>query len=665
MDSNNSYPLEQISTKALVEFGLNRQPFIDRNGLGALFEDSALSTQINVMINMLHGSDKILLITGEEGVGKTSLLYRIGKTSHDGLFFCYIKAVEGLTVDEICREALKKMEIVAPGIGNEIKDFFASKIAAKRKMDGKTILILDNADKLDSYTLDQLLLLRNIVSEDGISAFSVVLSGGVELQDTINGLPRISGHPGVVHNVCIYPLSEKQTGQYLMQRLDKAGNSNVDLLSPAQIKSIHERSRGIPRLVNIEAAQILNKISEKVSSKQNKSKENKNNKPANKLFIYGATTVLVVVSAVFAAIKYPGFIKPRKIAGITVSENKDQIRVDGVVTKPDNNKPLKNVKKTVRKRIYLTEKKDSETIIDAKKAEEVMAADTLVKDGVQGSVSEIKKEEVKTEVETAKVKGKEKPEQVVVKVSSDSEGYLEGNKPQKKNLSSKSVSENTSVSDENSKETEKDINKKTEKTVTNAKTDVEAVVNKKTETNAENKKGEEIDIVKNSKKIKNAVKVKDKPEENLVESIEKPATIKTDSQKEAAKVVKADIKTELDKQKPAEKAAKESSKVKSSKKPDTYHYSWAMSQKRGHYTIQYLASPNKTSVIEYRNKYKILKSSRIMKISRKGKIWYILVMDRYETNLAARNFIKKLPDSIREDGPWIRSFASLQKAVVN
>ncbi|THB67773.1 MAG: hypothetical protein D6B27_03915, partial [Gammaproteobacteria bacterium] len=225
--------------------------------------------------------------------------------------------------------------------------------------------------------------------------------------------------------------------------------------------------------------------------------------------------------------------------------------------------------------------------------------------------------------------------------------------------------ENTSVSDENSKETEKDINKKTEKTVTNAKTDVEAVVNKKTETNAENKKGEEIDIVKNSKKIKNAVKVKDKPEENLVESIEKPATIKTDSQKEAAKVVKADIKTELDKQKPAEKAAKESSKVKSSKKPDTYHYSWAMSQKRGHYTIQYLASPNKTSVIEYRNKYKILKSSRIMKISRKGKIWYILVMDRYETNLAARNFIKKLPDSIREDGPWIRSFASLQKAVVN
>ena len=665
MDSNNSYPLEQISTKALVEFGLNRQPFIDRNGLGALFEDSALSTQINVMINMLHGSDKILLITGEEGVGKTSLLYRIGKTSHDGLFFCYIKAVEGLTVDEICREALKKMEIVAPGIGNEIKDFFASKIAAKRKMDGKTILILDNADKLDSYTLDQLLLLRNIVSEDGISAFSVVLSGGVELQDTINGLPRISGHPGVVHNVCIYPLSEKQTGQYLMQRLDKAGNSNVDLLSPAQIKSIHERSRGIPRLVNIEAAQILNKISEKVSLKQNKSKENKNNKSANKLFIYGATTVLVVVSAVFAVIKYPDFIKSRKIAGITVSENKDQIRVDGVVTKPDNNKPLKNVKKTVRKRIYLTEKKDSETIIDAKKAEEVMAADTLVKDGVQGSVSEIKKEEVKTEVETAKVKGKEKPEQVVVKVSSDSEGYLEGNKPQKKNLSSKSVSENTSVSDENSKETEKDINKKTEKTVTNAKTDVEAVVNKKTETNAENKKGEEIDIVKNSKKIKNAVKVKDKPEENLVESIEKPATIKTDSQKEAAKVVKADIKTELDKQKPAEKAAKESSKVKSSKKPDTYHYSWAMSQKRGHYTIQYLASPNKTSVIEYRNKYKILKSSRIMKISRKGKIWYILVMDRYETNLAARNFIKKLPDSIREDGPWIRSFASLQKAVVN
>jgi septal ring-binding cell division protein DamX len=49
----------------------------------------------------------------------------------------------------------------------------------------------------------------------------------------------------------------------------------------------------------------------------------------------------------------------------------------------------------------------------------------------------------------------------------------------------------------------------------------------------------------------------------------------------------------------------------------------------------------------------------------KGKPWYQLLYGIYPTKQDARLAAEKLPENIRQAGPWIRSISAVQKAIGN
>jgi hypothetical protein len=113
-----------------------------------------------------------------------------------------------------------------------------------------TTLIIDEAQNLDTATLEQVSLLSNFESTTS-TRLQIVFVGPPELEAKLN-------HPDLRHlqervslRCQIPPLGAKEADQYIRGRLQVAGAPDVALFNERAIDRITQYSGGIPRVINI------------------------------------------------------------------------------------------------------------------------------------------------------------------------------------------------------------------------------------------------------------------------------------------------------------------------------------------------------------------------------------------------------------------------------
>lgn len=69
---------------SLHRLGLLEQPFGDRPHGPAIFEDAAYRTQVNVALNLLQTGERVLLVRGGPGLGKSTFLRKLLDSAQPG-----------------------------------------------------------------------------------------------------------------------------------------------------------------------------------------------------------------------------------------------------------------------------------------------------------------------------------------------------------------------------------------------------------------------------------------------------------------------------------------------------------------------------------------------------------------------------------------------------
>lgn len=75
---------------------------------------------------------------------------------------------------------------------------------------------------------------------------------------------------------------------------------------------------------------------------------------------------------------------------------------------------------------------------------------------------------------------------------------------------------------------------------------------------------------------------------------------------------------------------------------------------QGQYALQLLARPDKQSVIDFMTENNLQDKATIAERIVNNQTWYVLVYGHYRTFDSAHDAIKKLPDSIQAEHPWVR-----------
>ncbi len=239
----------------LTWLGLHTAPFLPDPEDTFIYEDAGLGGQLGVLQHLVRFSDVLIVITGERGAGKTTLIRQF-LSQYQGWQTCFVQAHALLSANEILQQ------LGCPTLRPESRkpDTLPQTVrthpdAEEHSAQPAAVVIVDDAHELPLATLQSLLELAAARDVNG-QRFCVVLAGEPPIEDLLAKLGGPLGQTGT-YALQVPPLSEEESARYLQHRLAAAGLRSPSPFAAAHVRVLHRISGGIPARLNAAAHQLL------------------------------------------------------------------------------------------------------------------------------------------------------------------------------------------------------------------------------------------------------------------------------------------------------------------------------------------------------------------------------------------------------------------------
>lgn len=230
-------------------FGLHEQPFNPTPDPRFLHLTPGHREALAQLVYGVQERKGFLLLTGEVGTGKTTLVQALLRRLDGSTAVAYVTN-SLLPFEGILEYALEDLGIAKPGESHAQRLIALQHFLVERSRAGQhTALILDEAQNLQPETLEQIRLLSNFETASE-KILQILLIGQPELRDRLDlpGLRQLKQRIGLRASLPL--LTAEDTGDYIRTRLRVAGARDLDLFSASAVAAIARHAGGIPRLVN-------------------------------------------------------------------------------------------------------------------------------------------------------------------------------------------------------------------------------------------------------------------------------------------------------------------------------------------------------------------------------------------------------------------------------
>ena len=235
-----------------TQFGMDKDPFSVITSDSDYFSTPELEHRIELIKHLIEFSDRIVVITGEPGTGKTSLMNHLvcnpdEKWNRCRLEFNSINSVEDFFAQIFTDQNLEYREL----------DSYPSKVSALQEyFNGLQfkgyipVIFIDDAHYLSIEILK--LLFELAITAQKKPCLHIVLFSETKIADLVN-----HKNLGYIHSLDMPLFDEQQTAQYIHHRLSEAGYTGDANTTEKFIKQIYRTSAGQPGLINELAQQAL------------------------------------------------------------------------------------------------------------------------------------------------------------------------------------------------------------------------------------------------------------------------------------------------------------------------------------------------------------------------------------------------------------------------
>jgi general secretion pathway protein A len=231
-------------------YGLNRPPFEMTPDPTFLFLGEAHREGLATLVYGVQARKGFVLLTGEVGTGKTTLLHALlGQLeSNTASAFIFNPRVDPLDffrllfdefgLDQDCRT---KAEYLLA-----LNHFLIERL----EKDETALLIIDEAQNLSPEMLEEVRLLSNLETPTS-KLLQIMLVGQPELAEMLEAPELRQLRQRIVLRHQLEPFDERETEAYIEERLRLAGYTGKGLFGRAARREIFAVTGGVPRLVNI------------------------------------------------------------------------------------------------------------------------------------------------------------------------------------------------------------------------------------------------------------------------------------------------------------------------------------------------------------------------------------------------------------------------------
>jgi general secretion pathway protein A len=232
-------------------FGLRESPFNVNPDPRYLYLTRHIQEALACLIYGIQTRKGFVLLTGEVGTGKTTVLNKLLEWSRqeriatafmfnprlsETEFFDFMLADFGIP----CDSTMKSRALM--NLNHWLLEQY--------QRGGRAVLIVDEAQNLSTEMLEEIRLLTNLETSTE-KLLQIVLAGQPELEDKLGDPQLRQLRQRITLWAKTRPLTLLETHSYIKERLRIAGNSGDEIFIPAAIEVVHRHARGIPRLVNL------------------------------------------------------------------------------------------------------------------------------------------------------------------------------------------------------------------------------------------------------------------------------------------------------------------------------------------------------------------------------------------------------------------------------
>lgn len=220
---------------------------LDRTCLGPeesnrfFFQSPLIKQRLSILNNMVGGNSMVVVVIGERGSGKTTLMNAFISSAGNAWQACRIK--------------LSPKNKDPHGRWRNL----TNRVVYRTKKNNPPSIIIDDAHQLTANELKK--LLQSAFRPDKQPKFrSIVLFAEPDMRKRFAEIARWLPPKSVIDKIHMTPLTEKQTADYLQHRLRVAGIIRKNPFSGDQVRKIYELSGGLPGWINGEAFMLLKKM---------------------------------------------------------------------------------------------------------------------------------------------------------------------------------------------------------------------------------------------------------------------------------------------------------------------------------------------------------------------------------------------------------------------
>ena len=222
--------------------GLKRDPFASEPDAKFYYPFDSYEQRLQVLKHLVQGTDLLVLVIGESGSGKTSLLHR------------YLVTAEGhWKTDRIQTDGLSLSDKYGSGPKSDGYPVFVQQQDAR-----DPIVIVDDAHKLPEN--DLIYLLREALIPGSLKKIKrLVLFGEPSLSNYITAFSESTASETAINKISMPVLTRDEVESYLQYRSALAGHTGESLFKSSVADRIHKKSGGLPGRVNQHADRWLKK----------------------------------------------------------------------------------------------------------------------------------------------------------------------------------------------------------------------------------------------------------------------------------------------------------------------------------------------------------------------------------------------------------------------
>ena len=233
-------------------------PFLLTPDSRFFFGSSGHSRAMAHLVYGLAQKEGFIVITGEVGAGKTTLVEQVWSQLDRGTYVIARIVTTRVSGDDLLRLAMANFGLgETQGIDKAtLLRRFEQMVRDQRQSGRRCLLVVDEVQNLSLAALEELRMLSNI-TVDGHASVQTILLGQPQFRPVLASADLEQLRQRVLASYHLGPLTEAEIRLYIEHRMHMVGWSDDPLWEDAAFAQVFQETGGIPRRINTLCSRVL------------------------------------------------------------------------------------------------------------------------------------------------------------------------------------------------------------------------------------------------------------------------------------------------------------------------------------------------------------------------------------------------------------------------